>query len=120
MGAGTAGGASCPPPPALSMAQGLEEALALLSLPSSELLWTGLTLHVLFLCWHLCPALVDVLNRGLVSCTSWHVFSTEAVSLGTVPVFVGNRLAGVCKSAFLRQQGKEDVAKMINGSGCAT
>lgn len=28
------------------MAQGLEEALALLSLPALELLWTGLNLHI--------------------------------------------------------------------------
>lgn len=105
MGAGTAGRASCLPLLAIPMAQGLEEALTLLSLPASELLWTGLSFHTLLLfCWHLCLASADVLSRKLVSCTCWHVFFIEAISLmGTVAVFVEMRLAGVWKYAFLRQ-----------------
>lgn len=54
----------------LPTAQGLEKALTLLSLPTLELLWTGLTLHVLLVsCWRLCPASVDMLSKGILSHT---------------------------------------------------
>lgn len=77
------------------MARGLEKALAVLSLPTLELFWTGLILHVLLVsCWHFCPASVDMLSKGILSHTWWQVFATEAVYLmGTTHVFVGSRLA---------------------------
>lgn len=86
-------------PQILPMGQGLEKALALLALPTLELLWTGLTLCVLLVsCCHLCPASVDMLSKGILSHTWWHVFATKAVSLmRTTLVFVGSRLARVWK-----------------------
>lgn len=80
----------------LLMGQGLEKPLALLSLPTLELLLTGLTLHVLLVsCWHLCLASVDMLSKGIVSHNWWHVFATKAVSLmGTTLVFVGTGWPG--------------------------
>lgn len=81
------------------MAQGLEEALTLLSLPALELLWTRSTLLVLLVsCWHLCQASVDVLSKEILPHTWQCVLATEAVSLmGTMLVFLGSRLARVWK-----------------------